>query len=923
MAHGVSCKSHFPHTVELWLFLRYKDVVPAPHSNTETPVMRQYLEIKEQYPDTILLFRMGDFYEMFFDDATTVGPILDIAVTSRDRNSANPVPMAGVPYHAVGGYLRTLVERGFKVAICEQMETPEQARQRKGAKIVRREVVRLVTPGILVDEEHLRSGEPNYVVSVVCGQQDALGIAALDISCGDFTVLKVPDLLSMRAELTRLHAREILAEPTFHDTLRNELGPECPRLEGVDNSWLPEKQLQAHLDRVRALHQESGGALLTAEQMQAAAWVLAYAEKSQPGQTLLLHRLRVYEPSLHLALDETSLRNLEIFRTLRDQQRKGSLLWAVDATRTAMGARMLRSWLGAPLRQPSAILARQVGIETLLMAPRVRMEFQERLKDVRDIVRLAARARLGTIQPRELAALRNSLAVIPALQEKILELSKSRLDKQLPAILQLGEDTLEDVYRELEGMLVDEPPTHTRDGGIIREGADAELDRQRKLRDGGRDALAAIETRERERTGINNLRVQHNRVFGYFIEISKSQLSRVPKEYVRKQTLANGERFVTSELAEHESQVLAAQSLALAREQELFLALRESVSQAGERLCELGERLACLDVLAGFAEIAERHGYVKPELCADPVLEIEEGRHPVIERLLEHGQFVPNSLHIRAHAGEGQVGRFLLITGPNMGGKSTVMRQSALIALLAHTGSFVPAVRVRIGMIDRIFTRVGAADDLGRGDSTFMIEMRETAQILSQASDRSLILLDEIGRGTATYDGLALAWSITEFLHDQIACRTLFATHYHELCNLSQQLAGLRNMHMAVHEQRGKIIFLHRLEVGAAERSYGIHVGRLAGLPASVLRRAQRILSRLENSDRTALGPQLDLFMPTASTLSEPESSVRTDLFASHRQVMDELVEIHPDELSPRQAHERLRNLYEQIQPTIRRSIPT
>jgi len=882
--------------------------VNAPHTSADTPVMRQFLDIKKGYPDAILMFRMGDFYEMFFDDATTVAPVLDIAVTSRDKGIECPVPMAGVPYHAIGGYLRTLVERGFKVAICEQMETPEQAKLRKGPKIVRREVVRVVTPGVLVDEEHLRSEEPNYLAAIVTGGgltasggpeagDSGFGVAALDVSCGEFLALRCADAGGLRAALSRLAPREILADAGLHAWLREALGPGCPRLEARD----PRAIAPELVARVHHLRAESGGEPLQIVEARAAAMTLAYAEETQPGHTLLIHRLRRHEIGDRLILDETSLRNLEIFKTLRDCQRRGSLLWAVDATRTAMGARMLREWLGAPLRELGAIRERQDAIAALLAAPQIRGELQDRLRDVRDIVRLAARARLGTASPRELGALRQSLAALPGVHAQVAELAA-----RPPALLDLGGDMLSDLHVELSRVLVDEPPAHTREGGIVRPGADAELDRQHGLRDGGREALAAIEARERERTGIANLKVQHNRVFGYFIEVMKTQLARVPADYIRKQTTSNAERYVTPELAEHETAVLGAQAAALEREQGLFLALREQVSAAGERLCQVGEALARLDVLAGLAEIAQAHGYVRPELTDEPVLEIEEGRHPVVERMLGAGRFVPNNLGLRAGAGSvGGAARFLLVTGPNMGGKSTVMRMAALIAVLAHAGCYVPAVRARVGLVDRVFTRVGAADDLGRGDSTFMVEMRETAAILSQATPRSLVLLDEIGRGTATFDGLALAWAITEFLHDQIGCRTLFATHYHEMTALSEKLAGLRNVHVAVHEDRGTIVFLHRVEPGAAERSYGIQVGRLAGLPASVLRRAHKLLARLEANDREV--PQLDLFSrPVAEPQGDPHA-------LAHEAILADLRELHPDELSPRAAHEALRQLHERL----------
>jgi DNA mismatch repair protein MutS len=913
--------------------------------------MRQFLAIKSRYPDAIVMFRMGDFYEMFFEDAVTVGPVLDIVVTSRDKAAEDPVPMAGVPYHAIGGYLRTLVERGFKVAIAEQMESPEEARKRKGPSIVRREVVRVVTPGALLDEEHLRGGEPNYLVALVPGQRAGLllddaateagagagtgagtarpkksnaeplaaALAALDISSSEFVIMGCRRLEDLRSELARLSPREILAPEGTHAWLRAELGPDCPALttDSLDGAVEPAKLL----GRVRHLHDESGTGLpLTDEEALAAATALAYAEATQPGQTLLLHRIRRHEPARHLILDETSLRNLEVYRTSRDGQRRGSLLWAVDRTQTSMGARMLRAWLGAPLLDIPEITARQDAIEVLLGQPRLRAELQSRLKDVRDVVRLAARARLGTINPRELGALRTSLQALPGIAERLAELgTPSTSTVGLPRLLALGEDLLADLREQLETMLVDDPPNTARDGGVIRSSADETLAEQRELAAGGRDKLAAIEVREREATGIASLKVRHNNVFGYFLEVPKAHLKKVPTGWVRKQTLVNGERYVTEELAALEAKVLDAQTLALERELDLFAALRKQVSDAGERLIVIGERLACLDVLAGLAEVAEQHAYVRPRMVEAPELDIREGRHPVVERMLGAGRFVPNDTQLAAvatttgGADPGEAPRLWVITGPNMGGKSTVMRQVALITILAHVGSFVPAVQARIGLVDRVFTRVGAADDLGRGDSTFMVEMRETAQIVAQAGPRSLVLLDEIGRGTATFDGLALAWAITEHLHDQVGCRTMFATHYHELCGLEARLAGVRNVHVAVHEQRGQILFLHRVEPGAAGRSYGIQVGRLAGLPARLLRRAQRILDRLEAQERASPGPQLDLFAPRSAVVDEPAGSPATPTSSKIVDVLAQLEDCDPDQLTPREAHALLCRLCDRL----------
>lgn len=874
--------------------------MPAPHNSADTPVMRQFLEVKAQHPDAIVMFRMGDFYELFFEDAVTVAPVLDIALTSRDKGAEDAVPMCGVPYHAIGGYLRTLVERGFKVAICEQLESPEEAKRRKGpgAKIVRRGVVRVVTPGALLDDEHLRQEEPNYLAALVAdgAVPGPCSIACYDLSTSDFVVLRAAEPHVAQAELCRLGPKEILADPAAHAWLTQVMAPDQPRLEPLH---APPASAMA---RVRELAREGGGALEDAT-LRAAAAVLAYAEATQPGQTLLVHRLRRHEPSAHLVLDETSLRNLEVFRTNRDGARRGSLLWALDATKTAMGARLLRAWLGAPVRDRKIIAARQDAIGALVGEPKVRAKLQSQLRDVRDVVRLTARARLGTATPRELGALRASLFAVPELRKTLADLKKRRTDRALPEAIDLGDDLLEDLRDDLARTLVDDPPAHMRDVGMIRDGADAPLDEQRRLAAGGRDALAAIETRERERTQIPTLKVQHNRVFGYYLEVSRSHLSKVPADWVRKQTIAGGERYVTEELAEHEARVLSANERALSREQELYLALRGRVSAEAERLVVLGERVAAIDVLAGLADIAAAHDYVRPEIVDEPVLDIEAGRHPVVERMLEVGRFVANDTAIGGGTSTtAQLARLWVITGPNMGGKSTAIRQVALITILAHAGSWVPARRAVIGLCDRVFTRVGAADDLGRGESTFMVEMRETAQILERAGAQSLVLLDEVGRGTATFDGLSLAWAIVEHLHDQIGCRTLFATHYHELCALEGVLPGVKNVHVAVHEDRGRIVFLHQVVPGPAGRSYGIAVGRLAGLPARVLRRATRILERLEADPTGTPRPQLELFAPTTASTS-PAPTDAAGLGDTVHELAAALAELDLDGMSPRDAH--------------------
>ncbi|RMG95689.1 MAG: DNA mismatch repair protein MutS [Deltaproteobacteria bacterium] len=874
--------------------------MPGAKNSADTPVMRQYLAAKAAHPDAVVLFRMGDFYETFFEDAVRIAPVLGITLTTRDRTAPDPVPMAGVPHHSIGGYLKTLVERGFKVAICEQMETPEEARRRKGPNLVRREVVRVVTPGVRIDEDHLRDDAPNFLVALSRGE-DGYGLAALDVSTADFVVAATQDADLVRAKLVQLDPPEILTPKSLVPLVEAAFaGREPPAIRTDSPAPSPEE-----VARIEHLAAESGLDDLASEEATAAASALAYAARTQPGRQLLLHRLRRSHFGRTLVLDETSLRNLEVLQNLRDGGRAGTLLSAVDATRTPGGARLLRTYLAEPPLDPAEIAARHEAVEALVAEPGVRKAVRSLLRDVRDLSRIAARARLDAVTPPQLAALRDSLRAVPRLAETLGELAERRTDGCIPCHLDLGDDLLADLADRLDRMLVDAPPSSAKDGGVIRSGADPELDRQRKLRDGSRRALSEIETRERERTQIPSLKVQHNRVFGYYIEVPKAHLSKVPSHYVRKQTLASVERYVTEELAEHEAAVLGAQARALERERALIAELVGKVAAAGTRLCRLADRIARVDVLAGFAEVADAHGYVRPEIVDDPVLEIEEGRHPVVERLVERGTFVPNDVHLRAGgvAGpDGRGARLWIVTGPNMGGKSTVMRQTAHIVLLAHAGSFVPARSAVIGRTDRIFTRVGASDDLARGESTFMVEMRETAQILAGAGPRSLVLLDELGRGTATYDGLALAWAVAEHLHDQIGCRSMFATHYHELCDLAGRLPGVANVHVTVHEAGGRIVFLHRLAPGPAERSYGIAVGRLAGLPRRVLARAARLLERLEAG--AATGPQLDLFAATPVPTGERGPSSGEAL-----RLVEELAALDVDDLSPREAFAALCDL--------------
>ncbi len=854
-------------------------------STDDTPLMRQYLQVKQQHPDCIVFFRLGDFYEMFFDDAVVAARALDLVLTSRDKNKENPVPMCGVPHHSAQHHITRLIELGHKVAICEQVEDPKEARG-----IVRREVVRIVTPGVLIDEEQLTAKQSNYLVAVVFAKTDPdpeAGLALCDVSTGEFAATTLP-AQELFDELGRIGPRELLLPddaPVDSALLRQRFGVTLSRLPEVSTTESDARQrLAAHAIEVGKVAPLA---------LAAAAALVAYAKTTQPRGALPLWRLRPYQPSDLVGLDDSSRQNLELDRTIQDGTRRGSLLSVLDVTATAMGGRLLRRWLAGPLCDLGRIRRRHDAVEWLVEHPSLRAQLLTALKDLYDVERLASRARLGAATPRDLAFLGRSLARVVDVA-RLLDEGKRLSESQLayPPLLDLGTDLGQDVAERITATLVLDPPAKWLEGGFIRPGFSAELDELCGLSEGGKTRLAEIEQRERERTGIGSLKIRFNRVFGYFIEITNTHRERVPSDYVRKQTLANAERYVTSELAEYESKILSADDKRLRLELAAFEALREAVAAEAGRLLRLAERLAALDVLGALAEVAHRNGYVRPELDDSLVIELVDARHPVVEQLAAAGKFVPND--VRLAAGTEDRDQLLLITGPNMAGKSTVMRQTALCVVLAQMGSFVPARRARIGLCDRIFVRVGASDNLGRGESTFMVEMRETANILQHATARSLIILDEIGRGTATYDGLSIAWAVAEHLHDRVGARTMFATHYHELCQLADDHPRVQNFSTAVREWQGEIVFLHKLVAGPASRSYGIEVARLAGLPPYVIARATTILNGLERGDsalhaRTGPVAQLQLVdsAPPPPRLSTVELALRdADL----------------DGLSPRQA---------------------
>jgi DNA mismatch repair protein MutS len=829
--------------------------------SVDTPLMRQYLEIKEAHPDCVVFFRLGDFYEMFFDDAVVVARTLDLTLTSRDKGKENPIPMCGVPHHAAKQYLARLVALGFKVAIAEQVEDPKLA---KG--IVKREVVRVVTPGTVIDDEQLDPKAAHYLVALLA-EGGACGLAHLDVTTGEFAATQLPtrDLID---ELARLEPREVLhaglgdVELAVLKARVNSSWAELPA-PGLYNAERAEAELETATGR--ELPRDAKGApALGPLALRAAIAVVRYAEQTQPTGTLPLTQLTPYAPSDQLLIDESTRANLELFVTLMGGHKRGSLLGVLDETRTSMGGRTLRRWLAAPLVDVAQIRRRHDAVEWLVEHATLRAELRAELAEVYDLERLAGRATLGVATPRDLAALARSLGRLPGIRALLAQSFAADVAGRLahPELLELPEDSCGDIAAEIARMLVDDPPPQWREGGFVRRGFLAELDELQDLSDGGKGKILEIEVRERERTGIGSLKVRYNRVFGYYLEITRSNLERVPADYVRKQTLANAERYVTIELADYEAKILGADERRVALELEAFERLRRLVAEAARRILPLGDLIARTDALASLAEVAHNSGYVRPLVDDKLRLEIEDGRHPVVEKLAASGRFVPNDVTLDPDAEQ-----LLVITGPNMAGKSTAMRQVAQIVVLAQMGSFVPAKRARVGVCDRVFTRVGASDNLARGESTFMVEMRETAHILAHATRRSLVILDEIGRGTSTYDGVSIAWAVAEHLHDRIGAKTMFATHYHELTALTESRPRVRNFSTAVREWKEEIVFLHKLVPGGASRSYGIQVARLAGLDKAVVGRARQILDALERGGEIGphalpAGQQLSLLAP-------------------------------------------------------------
>ncbi|HJT28970.1 MAG TPA: DNA mismatch repair protein MutS [Pyrinomonadaceae bacterium] len=826
-------------------------------NSNPTPMLRQYQELKQQHPGTLLFFRLGDFYELFFDDALTGSRELQITLTARQKESNNPIPMCGVPHHSAANYIARLVRKGYRVAICEQTEEAGKTK-----KLVRREVVRIVTPGTPIDPQLLEAREPVFLAAV-CSAGESIGAAFLDISTGEFRVTQETgrdSWMRIRAALESYAPRELLFPASLGalikasltgkvqtaplplensngaSTGREEFGFDVALTPLDDWQWTKDDCFTLLLDHFKVKTLDGYGLSRKDEAIRAAGACLRYARETQRAAAEHVTDLVYFEPQDHLVLDSVTVRNLELVESLAGGSGR-SLLQVIDETVTGMGARLLRAWLLRPCVKRGEVEARLAAVADLLASHVRRDKLRALLKEVSDLERVVGRISLGSATPRDLCAMLRSLNQVPAIREVL-----NGLEASLIEVLVENTDELPDIRDLITRAINDDPPIKLSDGDTIREGYSAELDELRSTSRNAKQIIAALEATERARSGIGNLRIRFNGVFGYYIEVSKANAARVPVEYERRQTLANAERFTTPELRDWEKKVLGAEERIVQLETELFTDVCRQIAAETKRIQMTARALAALDVLASSAEVAARRRYTRPGLHDGDELEIIQGRHPVIEAFIDE-PFVPNNVYLN-----NSTDRLLIITGPNMGGKSTVLRQTAIICILAQTGCFVPAERARLPLLDRIWTRVGASDDLTRGRSTFMVEMTETAAILHSATPRSLVLLDEIGRGTATFDGLSIAWAVAEYLHNSAdhAAKTLFATHYHELTELAERLPGAQNYQITATEREGEVVFLHRLERGRASKSYGIEVARLAGLPPAVIATAREVLTRLE-----------------------------------------------------------------------------
>ena len=877
-----------------------------------TPMMQQYMAIKEQYKDCILFYRLGDFYEMFYDDALTASRELEITLTGKNCGQEERAPMCGVPYHAVDVYLNKLVAKGYKVAICEQAEDPKQA---KG--IVKREVIRIVTPGTNLSQQALDEGRNNYLMCLVY-DNNQFGLAITDISTGDFYTTEVATLKELYDEIHRFSPSEIICNDSFYmsgaslDDFKDRLHVSVSTLdmwymdEAVSVQKIKEHFKVASLDGLGLTDFPSGTLAVGA--------LLLYLYETQKNTLDNLTKITPYRSGGYMIIDSATNRNLELIETLREKQKKGSLLWVLDKTKTAMGARLMRNWIEQPLIEKKKITARQDAVEELYNDMITREEIREYLNAVYDLERLVTRISYRTANPRDLIAFKTSLGMIPPVKQ-LLSQAKSAELKEIDERM----DCLEDIYDLIEKSIQDEPPIMIREGGMIKEGYNEDVDKFRLSRTEGKTWLAELEAREKEKTGIKNLRVRYNKVFGYYLEVTNSYKELVPEDWTRKQTLANAERYITPELKELEDMILGAEDKLAALEYDLYCEVRDSIGEQVVRIQETAKAIAHLDVLASLACVAQSNDYVRPSINTKGVIDIQGGRHPVVEKMNNNQMFIDNDTYL-----DNKNHRISIITGPNMAGKSTYMRQSALIVLMAQIGSFVPAKSANIGIVDRIFTRVGASDDLASGQSTFMVEMTEVANILRNATSRSLLILDEIGRGTSTFDGLSIAWAVVEHISNPklLGAKTLFATHYHELTELEGKLDSVNNYCIAVREQGDDIIFLRKIIRGGADKSYGIQVARLAGVPDSVIDRAKEISSWLEETDVTdkAKNLQVRTSVKKKEVVREAVPAEKQmslfDIYPADHPVLKELAGLDVSNMTPIQALNTLYELQKRLKET-------
>ena len=871
-----------------------------------SPMMQEYVKTKEQYKDCILFYRLGDFYEMFFQDALTVTKELELTLTGKDCGLEERAPMCGVPFHAAEAYINRLIEKGYKVAICEQVEDPKKA---KG--LVKREVIRVVTPGTTLDAASLDESRNNYLMSVVA-TEGRFGCAIADITTGDCFLTEVDKPQKLLDEINKFVPAEIICNDAFFmsgvdtEDLKNRLGICVFPLDAwYFDDGLCKRTLMEHF-HVNAL--EGLGIQDYDSGVIASGALFLYLQETQKSALSHMAGIRPYAAEKFMLIDSSSRRNLELVETLREKNKRGSLLWVLDKTKTAMGARTLRSYVEQPLIDAEKINERLEALEELNQSPMLRDEIREYLNPVYDLERLISRISYQSANPRDLIAFSSSLEMLPYIRQIIKDFNSPLLTKICEDM-----DPLEDIAQLIRSAIAEEPPLAQKDGGIIREGYNSDVDKFRRSRTDGKKWLTELEARERERTGIKNLKIKYNRVFGYSLEVTNSFKDLVPENYIRKQTLTNAERYITQELKDLEDMILGAEDKLYALEYELFCNVRDKVGAEVVRIQKTAKAVAALDVFASLALVAQRNNFVRPKINENGVLDIKNGRHPVVEQMIENDMFIANDTYL-----DNQKKRISIITGPNMAGKSTYMRQTALIVLMAQIGSFVPAEKANIGIVDRIFTRVGASDDLASGQSTFMVEMTEVANILRNATSRSLLILDEIGRGTSTFDGLAIAWAVIEHISDTKLCgaKTLFATHYHELTELEGKIPGVNNYCIAVKEKGDDIVFLRKIVKGGADKSYGIQVARLAGVPDPVIRRAKELVEELSDADITAAVKDLAAPKKKQKIVYDQVDMAQMSLFdtVQDNDIVEEIKNLDMSHLTPMEAMNILYNLQNKIQ---------